>query len=202
MNTVCPVESVFCVCCVAKLMIQDENVVNLVGLSYTSFGSGWSQPGIILSVVIEDSTSCSEVNFSHHIKIPWHDSVLNLWLLPKGPCRSAHGLMSCLFSPLQGKYTCGLVGLVPMGVLMSVPIVATLFLTGRYLGLQFRSDTVCELVIQFAVCRTGDVGQAKRGTTGSTQKDYQYIYLPSAGPPLFGFIAANTNYNRTTYFKD
>jgi hypothetical protein len=37
---VCPVESVFCVCCVAKLIVQDENVVNLVGLSYFYLGLG------------------------------------------------------------------------------------------------------------------------------------------------------------------
>jgi hypothetical protein len=58
-------------------------------------------------------------------------SGLDLRLLPKGPKRSMIGSKSCSLSCLPGKLVCRSVGLVPIDVFISTPIIAVLFFVGK-----------------------------------------------------------------------
>ena len=65
MVAVCAVEFSFYVGRFVQLVLRDEYMINLVGLSFLCGGVGESQPSIIFSIVVIESTGCSQLEFSH-----------------------------------------------------------------------------------------------------------------------------------------
>ena len=65
MVTVCAVEFSLYVGGFVQLVLRDEYMVNLVGLSFLRGGVGESQPSIIFSIVVVEGTGCSKLEFSH-----------------------------------------------------------------------------------------------------------------------------------------
>ena len=106
-------------------------MVDLIGVPFFDSGLGGANQMLYFWLLSKKVLSawrlCSLIMF----RILSLASGLDLWLIPKGPSRSMIGSISCLLLCLPGRLIWRLVGLVPIDVFISAPIIVVLFFTGR-----------------------------------------------------------------------
>ncbi len=67
MVAVCSIKSSLDILGVTELVFWDEDVVQLVGVSFHRWCSWGGEPGVVLAVVIKEGACSSEVVASHYV---------------------------------------------------------------------------------------------------------------------------------------